>query len=532
MARMRRLLVLALAAVPALADGKADFQAALGELQGAYFDQLDADRRDRLFETLGAWDHPNAVKSLFDVASRFGAHLNALEAKIEAARNGLAAFADRTSLSLEDAGRRAALLDQLEMLEPEWRRGGLSMEMLVAALARIEGEKGVRAAVAGAPKHPSWRVRWLVAGATPVWHRKLASGALSGALLDLLAKLQADEEPRVRLQVARALAGFQRTEALALLGKSLQDEAWHVRAAAIRSLERTRANEAVPLLIEAMKRETGRLKDDANAALQRLSGEGFAWPESWEGWWKKVGQQLPAEPKAGAAERAAEERDRVRDERNRFYGIPTRSDHVCFVIDISGSMTKEVEQLDVKKVPVITGRKEVKPDDLPAEGKTRIEVAKNELKRAIRNLPPRAWFSIVFFNHGVKVWRPEMTQATPGNKEAVLKDLESVTASGATWTLGALQQAFTMAGTGPRRAKKEGEGIDTIFLLSDGGPTNDDVHEPVPMDPEKVLEAVRTWNQDAGLVIHAIAVDTEDVGTYFLKQIAAQNGGAFVERRQ
>ena len=138
----------------------------------------------------------------------------------------------------------------------------------------------------------------------------------------------------------------------------------------------------------------------------------------------------------------------------------------------------------------------------------------------------------VLFNHGVKVWRPEMTRATPENKEIVVKDIDGVVASGATWTLGALQQAFTMAGTGPKRSKKEGEGIDTIFLLSDGGPTNDDVHEPVPMEPEKILEAVKGWNQDANVVIHAIAVDTEDVGTFFLKQIAAQNGGVFVERRQ
>ena len=53
-----------------------------------------------------------------------------------------------------------------------------------------------------------------------------------------------------------------------------------------------------------------------------------------------------------------------------------------------------------------------------------------------------------------------------------------------------------------------------------------------PMDPEIILEAVRQWNRDAGIVIHTIAVDTEPIGTYFLKQLAAQNGGQFVERRK
>ncbi|MHC5050861.1 MAG: hypothetical protein ACYTGK_09650, partial [Planctomycetota bacterium] len=74
--------------------------------------------------------------------------------------------------------------------------------------------------------------------------------------------------------------------------------------------------------------------------------------------------------------------------------------------------------------------------------------------------------------------------------------------------------------------------IDTIFLLSDGGPTDNRMDEAKPMDPEIILDSVRQWNRDAGIVIHTIAVDTEEVGTYFLSQLAAQNGGVFVERRK
>ena len=51
------------------------------------------------------------------------------------------------------------------------------------------------------------------------------------------------------------------------------------------------------------------------------------------------------------------------------------------------------------------------------------------------------------------------------------------------------------------------------------------------MDADQILESVRQWNKDTGIVIHTIAVHTNEVGTYFLQQLAAQNGGVFVERK-
>jgi hypothetical protein len=216
-----------------------------------------------------------------------------------------------------------------------------------------------------------------------------------------------------------------------------------------------------------------------------------------------------------------------------FYGIPTQSDKIVFIVDISGSMLHEVEEL--KKKGPITGKKE---SETPVEGKTRIEVAKNELKRSVGNLPATKSFNVVFFNHAVQVWRPQMELATPAVKEDLRKEVDAVAASGTTYTLGALREAFVLAGVPEAGAPskpitgKKGLAVDTIFLLSDGGPTDNKMDDAQPMDPEIILEAVRQWNRDAGIIIHTIAVDTEPVGTYFLKQLAAQNGGQFVERRK
>jgi uncharacterized protein YegL len=180
----------------------------------------------------------------------------------------------------------------------------------------------------------------------------------------------------------------------------------------------------------------------------------------------------------------------------------------------------------------VTGRKE---SELPVEGKTRLEVAKNELKRAVSNLAADTLFSVIFFNQAVRTWHPAMEKATAEIKEALRKDLDIVAASGTTYTMGALREAFALAGVQAAGGQPHPKGeiaVDTIFVLSDGGPTDNKMEDAQPMDPEIILESVRQWNRDAGIVIHAIAVDTEEVGTYFLKQLAAQNGGRFVERRK
>jgi hypothetical protein len=190
-------------------------------------------------------------------------------------------------------------------------------------------------------------------------------------------------------------------------------------------------------------------------------------------------------------------------------------------------MKKEVE--DLKSGPV-TGRK---ASDTRAAGKTRWQVAANELKRAIRNLNRKTSFTIVFFNHSVQPWKLEMVDAGPENKKAAVEFIDKVTPRGATYTLGALRQGFALAGAnlGKGTTKKDGPIVDTIFLLSDGGPTDAKMSGAKPMPPDPILEQVAQWNKDLGVVIHTIAVHTDDVGTYFLKQLAAQNHGHFVERK-
>ncbi len=521
-----RLLALFLLVLPAVADGRPAWVEARDGLTAAYFDQLDAGQRDTWFKALGGWDQPEAVTTLGEIASRYGAYLDQLESKIAERQGKLDPLKRRRALSEQEIGLRNHHTRALEKLEAEFRRARASEEVLVKGLAGYREARTIQAAFSFLERHPSSYVRQLLARACAQWHAAMADEKTSSKALASLKKLQKDAEPAVRVAVARALGAFRREEAFTLLQASAKDEDWRVRAAVVQALTATRSPEGVSLLIEMMAKEKGRLKDDINNALKSLTGEDMGFADTWARWWASVGKQLPREPAKGGG--AGDPASRAK-EVAQFYGIPTQSERICFIIDISGSMNEEVEQLT--KGP-ITGRKE---SEIPVEGKTRMEVAKNELKRSVSNLPQDKLFSVIFFNQAVRTWRHDMEKATPAAKEALRTDLEAVVASGTTYTLGALREAFLLAGVteaGAAAKPKEGLKVDTIFLLSDGGPTDNKMDDAQPMDPEIILEAVRQWNRDAGIVIHTIAVDTEAVGTYFLKTLAAQNGGRFVERRK
>ncbi len=516
-------LLLLLFCLPAL-GGRAEFLELKKKLENLYFDEMTPDARDRLFEALGSYDDPIVVPSMGEAAAGFGTYLAGLEGEMATLQKKLEPFTSRAALSEIDIGLRNSYIRKIEQKEAEWTQARRSSKLLVQALASLRSDKSLKAALGKLPKHKSWRVRQFFAEATVLWHKNLGSETWSGKLLAALGRLTHDKETGVRVAVARACAAFRRADGLALLRKALEDTDWRVRSAAVRSLTQHGGNEVVGVLIAQMKKEKGRLLDDLNKILEEFTGKRMQFADVWQKWWDSVGHKVPAKKNPGA-DTSLKARDA-----SAFYGIPTRSDKICFVIDVSGSMRKEVEQI---KRRTVTGPG--RATERAVEGKTRFDVARNELKRAIGNLNPKREFSIIYFNQAAKFWRPEMEKASPATKKACRKDIASWRASGITYTLGALRQAFTMAGVingSSKKIQKDGAAVDTIFVLSDGGPTENKIEEPKSMDPEIILEKVREWNRDAGIVIHCIAVHCDEVGTHFLRSLAAQNGGVFVERKK
>lgn len=522
---MRRSLLLLCLVLPAVADNRAEYVAARDALLKADYQTLPPEKRDELFQKLGLHDQPEAVKGIMEVGAAYGTYLAGVEAKLQALQEKLRGVMDRQGLTDLEIGFRSTWLREQGQLDAVYLRAGQSLDLLAGTVGGFRDPRTVQAALSQIPKQPTWRVRYLLPAACGVWHRTLKDERTSKQLLQTLQNLSKDEEARIRVAVVRALRDFRREEAFALQVLYLKDPDWRVRAAAVECVQEHPTPEVVSALIEAMKQETGRLRDDINAALGKITGENQGFAETWEQWWNSVGRQIPE--KRGEGDKP--EKPRYVDEQGpNFYGIPTRSNRICFIIDVSGSMIHPVDPL--KNRPVITGRKEEK--EMPAQGKTRIEVAQNELKRAISKLNPKQNFTIIFYSHKVQPWRTDMVKATTEAKNAAYEEIDRQMAAGATYTLGALREAFTIAGafkSGGGTAR-ETAGVDTIFLLSDGAPTDAEMREEAKlMDPQIILAAVREWNKDLQITIHCIAVDVLD--NAFLRTLAAENHGQFVERK-
>ena len=85
--------------------------------------------------------------------------------------------------------------------------------------------------------------------------------------------------------------------------------------------------------------------------------------------------------------------------------------------------------------------------------------------------------------------------------------------------------AFGFAGRGAIDKHYE-SAIDTIFLLTDGTPTNPD---GTVASRDRILEATRRWNPNGAITIHTIGVG-KGIDVNFLTKLATQNGGRFVQR--
>jgi hypothetical protein len=153
------------------------------------------------------------------------------------------------------------------------------------------------------------------------------------------------------------------------------------------------------------------------------------------------------------------------------------------------------------------------------------------LKQAIRALEEDTLFNIVVFNHSVKRFQASMLKADQDGKNQAYLMINDLQPVGATYTLGALKEAFTMAGRGVSD-KAYDPGVDTIFLLSDGAPTDGDIDKAKPMDGDVILDAVAEWNALSRVQIHTIAIDPS-IGSggfiKFMKSLAARNNGSYTE---
>ena len=185
----------------------------------------------------------------------------------------------------------------------------------------------------------------------------------------------------------------------------------------------------------------------------------------------------------------------------RFFGIETEGERFCYVVDMSGSMCKEIDP-DARPRGPITGPKPKRSkrsmvldeSDLPWHAiRTRWDLAREQLRISLSRLSSDKHFSIVWFGDeaGTLDATPGLVKATRGNIKRALDELDAIAVGpptdiapdgrlrGKTALHSGLRLAFGLAGRGfveEAAYVAKGpltEGCDTVFLLSDGAPSWD-----------------------------------------------------------
>lgn len=525
---MRRLAVAALLLLAAA-------PAALAKLDGDQWKSLETELRSLM-------KNPGTPERKVELLKQAGQDGESRAAKL-VADAVLAESVHLTALALEE---EKALPRLQELLGKNWKTemtAELMTEMkgLQARVATLAGDKAderrvidaaLSAAMAGGAEyrkaifaacraHKDWAVRAACARmAAMAVEDEPAKGVLSDSL-------EKEKDPRVKVAALEGLTTAPGSSWHSLVAPRVEDPDWGVQILAIRLAAQREIGKAIPGMIRALAKASTRVAEEAGAALRKLTGQSIEpYAEPWAKWWEenraKWGEDgRPLQPVVSAP----------RPEDVTYYGIRVKSDKVMFILDISDSMKseKQAPPAPPPKGPT-TGEPAMKePDPREKFSGPKIEIAKQELKRVVKGLPKQAMFNIIAFNHVVTLWQPKMMEATEANKELAYAWIRDMQPSGVTYIDGALQMAFKMAGMGAYDKAYPGVALDTIFLLSDGAPTDNGYPNFKDMDPNEILKHVEEWNPQRRIVVNCVGIDNVVQGIEFMKKLAAQNGGVYVD---
>ena len=529
---VRRLLVvlsLLLSAVPAFAklDGP-QWVEAERDFRRLLANPGETDKKLEFVKKVADDGEPRSWKVLADALMIESQHVARLSMTVQADTTALQALLAKPRSQMYPADEEKMRELQRSVSEGERTRVDeeRTLKALVASATALK-EDGRKVLLSVGRGNKEWSTRAVIA--------RVAATAPDDAIAKavLVESLEKEKDPRVKLAALEALQTAPGKSWYPLVIGRLEDPDWGVQLVAARICGSREMGLAIPALIKALTTATPRVSEEVVASLVKLTGQVIeAYAEPWAKWWEanrsKWGEDgRPLQPLINVP----------RPSDIDYYGIKVKSDKVMFIIDISGSMKEEKKAPPSTPVPEqpkgpTTGddpKKPPPPEPAVKFSGPKIEIAKQELKRALKKLPKEAMFDIIAFNHSVTQWQPKMVYATEQNKELAYGWIRDMAPSGSTYIDGALRMAFKMAGMGAYDHAYAGVGVDTILLLSDGAPTDNAFPESKLMDPEEVLGHVREWNSQKRVIIHCVGIDNVVQGIDFMKKLATQNGGKYVD---
>lgn len=321
---------------------------------------------------------------------------------------------------------------------------------------------------------------------------------------DEVMAMSSDRDLATRQGAARALGELRSPAAIERLFELFtDDDDWRVRYEALKAIEKLRLPESLGVLIGRIGKETLRMRDEISFSLRMLTG--LAVPtNNWDEWLAKDGEgfELPtfAEAVAAEDERARNRPDGTAGTTTGFFDIRIVSDRIIFICDMSSSMEEPV-----KEVPKTGG-------SIVREGRdamSRFELAKLQLLQVIGSIPDDTLFNVYFFSHVIEPFDRRMERMKRRTRGKALTWIREQFPNGSTNVWDALLTAYLEPS------------VDTIYLLTDGHPTDGDI-----TDPGEIRERVRHWNATRHITVHAISL-----GRYspLLEGLAEDSGGTYRE---
>lgn len=318
-----------------------------------------------------------------------------------------------------------------------------------------------------------------------------AAGRIGGAAAtDVVRKALTDPDEGVRCVARMEMRAIARDEALALLASGAADPSWRIRAQTVDDAAWLRDAAAIEALVKLVGDPVVRVSGAAHRALLQLSGKDLGRDAAlWSAWWGqnkdawKAPHTRPDQLRAPPAEKATTVT---------YYGLDVTSERVAFVMDFSASM----------KEPVGGG-----------DGRPRWDVAKEELRKAIAALPDGTAVNVLLSQLETKRCFDRATPLAPGPRKEI-EGLLRLNPGERGNLLGTVLEALS------------DDGIDAIFLLSDGDPSAGDM-----VEKPRVQAAIRQVARMRKVAIHAIGFGAaKATERAFLEGVARDSGGVCVFR--
>jgi hypothetical protein len=260
----------------------------------------------------------------------------------------------------------------------------------------------------------------------------------------------------------------------------LFDQHFGFRRCLVQGIMEVKSRNAITHLINLLPKFKGLVQYDAVTHLVAATGQNFGDDAGkWKAWWtanenKKEPTEKEKIPPVGNYGKFGE-----------YYGIPICAKRVVFVLDTSGSMRG---------------------------GK--LDAAKVELIRAVKELHKEVFFSIIIFNSNVRIWQQPLVPANDSMKQIAVNVVLEQDARNNTASFDALEAAFNLE-------------PEAIYFLSDGAPRGGKID-----DPGEIISSVSGVNRVRRISIHSIGIDTKadkSVNPFarFMEGLAKVNWGQY-----